>query len=189
VIVLAERTSPPLRARLAACDCGAPRCSTVFVALSLDGPRDLWVTVGLAMDGVEQAEGIAADLLGAPDRDLGDLTLRQLVERGMALVGLAWSQYESNESMEAQVAAWTVIPRWMECQPAARLWALRKVVFGRPLTRVPRALWAHANCYVPDQAEAYEDFAQTVRWGVLRERWGDMPVPGEVLLDTGRWDT
>jgi hypothetical protein len=185
VIVLAERTSPPLRARLAACDCGMQRCTSVFVALSLDGPRDLWVTVGLAMEGVEQAEGIAADLLGAPERDLGDYTLRQLVERGMALVGLSWSQYDSHDRMEEQIFAWTAIPHWMECQSAARLWALRKVVFGRPLTRVPRALWAHANCYVPEQPEEYEDFAQDYRWGgVLR----DTPVPAEVLLDTGRWD-
>jgi hypothetical protein len=98
--------------------------------------------------------------------------------------------------LEAQVRAWTALPSWMERLPAGKLWALRGVVFGRPLSRVPRALYAEAASYVPDQPEAYVDFSQDLRWGLevlskgeaLVRVLKDVPVPEEILLDMARWD-
>jgi hypothetical protein len=64
------------------------------------------------------------------------------------------------------------------------------------LSRVPRALYAEAASYVPDQPEAYVDFSQDLRWGLevlskgeaLVRVLRDVPVPEEILLDMGRWD-
>lgn len=194
--ILAERLAPPLRARLVECDCGEPACSTVFVVLHVEGARDLWLAVGLSLTGEIAAAEAADDILSNPMRDLGDYTLRQMVERGTALVGLPWGAYTSNEVLQAQIRAWSALPGWMERLPAGQLWAVRGVVFGRPLTFVPRALWAMGQSYVPDQPEAFEDFDQDLRWGLEVFSRGraavrmtrDVPVPPAVLLDMERWD-
>jgi hypothetical protein len=201
VNVLAERLSEPLRARLVECDCGVPGCSTVFIVMQVVGARDdLWLSFGVSFMGEDAAAEIVDRMLDDPCRDEGAYTLRQMVERGMALIGLTWEDYLSrtftHQVLEAQVRAWAMIPSWMERLPAGKLWALRGVVFGRPLSRVPRALYAEAASYVPDQPEAYVDFSQDLRWGLevlsrgqaLIRVLKDVPVPEEIMLNMARWD-
>jgi hypothetical protein len=201
MIVLAERTSLPLRARLVECDCGVPGCRTVFIVMQLVGAHDeLWLAIGVSFMGEDAAAQSVDKLLDDPGKDLGAFTFRQMIERGMALVGLEWEDYLSrtftHRVLEAQVRAWTALPSWMERMPAGKLWALRGVVFGRPLTRMPRALFAEARSYVPDQPEAFEDFEQDLRWGLevihrdlaLIRVTRDVPVPEEILLDMEKWD-
>lgn len=188
--VLAERTALPLRARLVECDCGVPGCSTVFIVMQLVGAHDdLWLAIGVSFMGEETAASAVDKLLDDPGKDLGDYTFRQMVERGMALVGLTWEDYLSrtftHEVLEMQVLAWTAIPSWMERLPAGMLWRTRSLVFGRDLTRVVRALFAADYYYVPDA----NVLAVAGRPGALEQPqvWGvqhpEFPVRLEELRD------
>lgn len=202
MIVLAERTSMPLRARLVECDCDDPDCKTVFVVMQLVGAHDdLWLAIGMSFLGGAAAADSIDVLLDDPCRDLGHYTFQQMIERGMALVGLTWDDYLSraltHQVFTAQIRAWTALPAWMERMPAGKLWALRGAVFGRPLTRMPRALYAEAKSYVPEQPRAYDDFEQDLAWGLevvnadlaLVRTLKDVPVPAAVLLNLELWDS
>lgn len=183
MIVLGEKTVPPLRARLVECDCGDVRCSTVFVVAQLVGSREeLWLGMGAVLDGMIAAEHAADELLANPDAEVGFRTARQMVERGLALVGLEWRFYEGDQRvLETQMRVWGSLPEWMERLPAGKLWAVRKAVFGRELTRVPRALYAEDAYYTPDEVPQPRPpgyiFDQPVFWGQWRVRQ-DMPAAG-----------
>lgn len=174
--VLAARESPELRVRLLECDCGLEGCESVFVVVQQPGAHEeLWLGMGVVLEGYAAAETAAAELLRDPHRDLGFRTAKQMIERGIAMVGLTWPRVSDRSWLEAQIGAWGSLPEWMERQPAGRLWAIRGVVFGHELTRVVRALEAEDYYYVPDLGVggvAGYVFDQPQYWGVQHpEAW------------------
>ena len=195
--VLAERTAPPLRARMVACDCGSSECRSVFALVQLTDSRPLWLTINVS-EGEDGSADTIDDMLDDPGRMLGDLPLRHLLEAGLALIGTSWERLDGPHAylrMQSQCWAWVALPEWMERLPAGELWSLRDAVFGRALTAVPRALWAKAKSYVPEGPQPYEDFEQDAWWGldpsaspVIAAVSRDRPVPAALFLDRSRWD-
>lgn len=183
--LLAERTRPPLRARIVECDCDLDGCQSVFVlAQTVGAHEELWLGMGVVLDGFDAAAEKMDELLDSPDVEVGFRTLRQMVERGVALVGMTWGQLSDRSVLEAQIGAWVRLPEWMERLPAGQVWATRGVVFGRDLTRVVRALWATDYYYVPDSwiPEQFGGLEQPYWWGVQHpeapappERWYAVP--------------
>jgi hypothetical protein len=190
VLEVGGRETPELRARLLECDCGLPGCSTVFVVVQQPGAHEaLWLGMGVVVSGRDDAAAAMDELLDDPGRVVGFRTVSQMVERGLALVGLGWEAVRDRGVLEAQIRAWALLPEWMERQPAGYLWRTRGLVFGRELSRVPRALWGVARAYVPEGPEGYDDFEQDGRWGIEHTPHGiflymsvDAPVSVEDLL-------
>jgi hypothetical protein len=163
------RETPELRARILGCDCGLEGCTSVYVVVQQRGAHeDLWLAMGVAPEGLEKAAGSMDELLDNPGAMVGFRTAAQMVERGLALVGLSWEALQDRDVVERQIVVWSRLPEWMERQPAGFLWRTRGLVFGRELTRVPRALWAVAQAWVPEGPESYDDFDQDGRWGLAR---------------------
>lgn len=177
--VLTFDETEAIRLRLLECDCGLDGCESVFVVAQVPGGHEeLWLGMGVARD-FASALAAAESVLANPMLEFR--TTAQMIERGMALVGLGWPAMLDHDALTAQLHVWCALPEWMERQPAGALWGLRGVCFGRDLTRVPRALYATAKCYVPEGPKPYEDFEQDRWWGV--HAWS-FPVELWVSRDT-----
>jgi len=180
--LLAESTLAPLRVRIVDCPCEFEECRAVYILAQLvGGHEELWLTMGVVTAGFDEAAGTVDEMLANPDAGVGFRSLRSMVERGQAMVGLTWEQLDRPAMLETQVAVWCAIPDWMERLPAGHLWATRGLVFGDDLTRVVRALYASDYYYVPDlslhgAAARLEPLEQPQHWAVVDHPLAESPV-------------
>lgn len=135
-----ETEREDVRLRVVECTCDDD-CGTVLLFGSTH--ERLWLLLGLTdWDKLEdEIEGLFT-LEGQHG------STRDVVDRGVALLGLTWGTLMRGSGICArQLQAFSDAPEWMFGVPLEELWQLRRCVFGNDLTRVPSALVALRAAY------------------------------------------
>jgi hypothetical protein len=148
--LITERSGNGVIARLYECDCPLPSCSRQWLICSVEGAHSmLAITVATSTEPDVLRESMVT--MAANEENQYGVTVAEVIETGMALIGMRWEDLEASaDAAGLQLAAWSRLPGWMEQQARGLLWSCRGVTFGNDLTRVPRALWALQAAYVPD---------------------------------------
>lgn len=143
--LVADRERGVLRVRVLACDCN-PGCPQRLVAAATDRQPRLWLTCGVA-----QADDVAeqVDWLLGDEEAISGVTASEIVEHGVACLGLTWDRLLAGGQPRAlmQLKAFAEIPEWMTAVPVEDVLRVRGVVFGDDVSRVPRALAALRDAY------------------------------------------
>ncbi len=154
--VIIERSGNGVIARLYECDCPLPECRRQWLICSVEGAHSmLGLTIATSCDREEIRE--AFERMAENESNANGVTRAEVVEQGLALIGMRWEMLEHAEVAGVQLAAWARLPGWMDRLSRGQIWACRGVTFGNDLTRVPRALWALQAAYAPDAPVAAED--------------------------------
>lgn len=141
-----------VRGRLVACECPYETCETVWAfaqvaqAPEFVSRERFWLALGFGpLETIrEQVRFMAADV------DDDGVRPSEVIDRGVAMVGLRWGSLMDPRTAVAQCDAWRTLPAEVEVVPPAVVWRARGVCFGEPFTRVAAACVATARFYVPD---------------------------------------
>jgi hypothetical protein len=141
--------------RVLDCDCPLPNCARKWLVATVEGRYSpLWVCVETAWEGFEPE---TLELLLA-NEEVEGVTPASVIEHALALIGLPWPVLVAGSEVAfTQLMGWMKLPGWMERLPHEEVWACRRVAFGHPLTRVPRALFALHRSYVDEGPVAADD--------------------------------
>jgi hypothetical protein len=134
-----------LRVRVTDCGCGEPECDKQFLFATTH--EVLWLAVGIIGrdEAPAQAEAFLMDLQL-------DADLARALAQGIALFGQTWPVLTSSRDRAvAQMRAYEDVPDYMRRVPVREVWAVRRVVFGDDLTRVPWALACLDSAYVQER--------------------------------------
>lgn len=157
MLLVSEQEREGVRIRMLACDECEPYedCTTRFLVFQA-GHEQLWVTLVWLHDDDDDAEQL--DLLFDGIEDVAGI-----VERYTALAGMTWPVLACNgQACMDQILVCRASPEWMLRvlrEDVGLVWQTRRVVFGRDLTRVHRALSAMHRAYVPDSFGSPERIA------------------------------
>jgi hypothetical protein len=147
--VITERSGLGVIARLYECDCPLPECRRQWLICSVEGAHaELGLCVATSCEAAVLGE--AFDRMAENAENDHGVTCAEVIESGLALVGMRWEMLEHSDVAGLQLAAWARLPGWMDALSRGQVWACRAVTFGNDLTRVPRALWALQAAYAPD---------------------------------------
>jgi hypothetical protein len=154
--LITERSGNGTIARLYDCDCPLPGCERQWLICSVEGTHSM---LGLCV-ATSTDHGVLLDAfkrMAENEENKHGVTCAEVIERGLALIGMRWDMLENAEVAGVQLASWARLPGWMDTLSRGQVWACRRAVFGDDLTRVPRALRALQEAYQPDAPVAADD--------------------------------
>jgi hypothetical protein len=142
--------------RLYECDCALPECERQWLLCTVEGPH---AHLGLCIASSSDRDVLldAFRKMSENEENEHGVTPAEVIERGLALVGMKWSLLTSAAVAGLQLATWARLPEWMEVLPRGDLWMVRGCVFGNDLTRVPRALAALEASYRAEAPVSAQD--------------------------------
>lgn len=151
----AEKTRDELRIRVLDCECDQD-CGSRYIAFQARH-QQLWVVLML-WTGTDAEVWREVDMLFHEEAGITDPA--GVVERYLALCGLTWPALVNRDEAAAdQFLLVNHLPEWMVQVDTGRVWRTRRAVFGRDLTRVPRALKAIDRYYVRESPVQRETLA------------------------------